>query len=91
MDYPRRGDRNGNTTVAPPGLCVVWPPLTRGLRPRLMAMVPAMSFVDELVEESGCGVAVNSRDAASIRAGLDELRSPTARARMIAGGRALAR
>ena len=73
----------------PPGLCVVWPLLTGGLRPRLMAMVPAMSFVDELVEESGCGVAVNARDVASIRAGLDELRSPTARARMIARGRAL--
>ena len=55
----------------------------------ILAIVPAMSFVDELVEDSGCGVAVNSRDVASIRAGLDQLRSPTARARMIERGRAL--
>jgi len=57
----------------------------------ILAVVPAMSFVDRLIHDSRCGVTVNARDVFSIRAGLDKLRNPEARAEMIANGQALAK
>lgn len=48
----------------------------------ILAVVPAGSFVDRLVTDSGCGVVVRRADAASIRSAIGRLRDADHRRRM---------
>jgi len=50
----------------------------------VLAVVPPRSYVAELIESTGAGVAVTTADPAAIRAAVDRLRDPAARRQMAA-------